>query len=353
MVRIALAIRMGAALLFAVGLLAGGASSALAGNTYGPTGPTNVNTNKQTVTKAADLTTGIINDRINNATTDAGFGTFSASAPQFVIGNGGGKAAGDEPTKFGFWGSLGATWVRDTQPGVDFNGSIVSGVAGVDYRALPWLLVGVAGGYEGTNINTFFNSGQQWSSGAVVSAYGAVRLAPSWSLTAQVGHGWISYWETHGGVNGNFGGDRWFGAANINTGQNIDKWRLTGSLGYFFFTETQSAFTETNGNAIPSSTPYLGQIRVKGQAGYEFTTDWGTIMPFLGARLEFDVAYSDAPIISSAGQRASNSIFGTTFSAGVKTRIGDRSSFILEGTTTQFRQYFEAYGINGSFRINF
>ena len=228
----------------------------------------------------------------------------------------------------------------------------MSGVAGVDYRALPWLLVGVAGGYEGTNINTFFNSGQQWSSGAVVFLYGAVRLAPSWSLTAQVGHGWISYWETHGGVNGNFGGDRWFGCGQHQHRPEHRQVAAHRIARLFLLHLYQLAFTETNGNAIPSSTPYLGQIRVKGQAGYEFTTDWGTIMP-LQRGLEFDVAYSDAPIISSAGQRASNSIFGTTFSAGVKTRIGDRSSFILEGTTTQFRQYFEAYGINGSFRINF
>ena len=350
MFRSALAVRMGGVLLFALGLLAGGTASA---QTYGPRGPTNVNTNQQTVSKAADLTTGIIQDRISNATTDAGFGTFSAKAPNFVVGNGGGKAAGDEPTKIGFWGSLGATWVRDTQPGVDFNGSIISGVAGVDYRALPWLLVGFAGGYESTSINTIFNSGLQWSSGGVASVYGAARLAPNWSFTAQLGHGWLSYWETHGGVNGNFGGDRWFGSASINTGQNIDKWQLSGSLGFFFFTETQSAFTESNGNFIPSSTPYLGQIRVKGQAGYEFTTDFGSIMPFIGARLEFDVSHSDAPVISSVGQRASLSTFGTTFNAGVKAKLGDRSSFVIEGTTTQFRQYFESYGINGSFRINF
>jgi hypothetical protein len=353
MIRVVSPIRVGAVLLFVMGLVAAATPSAFAGTTYGPNGPTNVNTNQQTISKAADLTTGIIQDRINQATTDAGFGTFSASAPTFAVGNGGGKAAGDEPKKIGFWGSLGNTWVRDTQTGVDFNGTILSGVAGVDYRALPWLLVGVAGGYEGTSINTNFNSGQQWSAGGVISVYGAARLAPSWSLSAQVGHGWLSYWETHGGVNGVFGGDRWFGAANINTGTNVDQWRLSGSLGYFFFTETQSGYSETNGNFVPSSTPYLGQIRLRGQAGYEFITDWGTIMPYVGARLEFDTSYSAAPIINSLGQRASYSWFGTTFSAGVKAKLGDRSSFILEGTTTQFRQYFEAYGINGSFRISF
>jgi hypothetical protein len=352
MIRLVSPVRMGAVLLFVMGLLAC-TPAALAGTTYGPSGPSNVNTNQQTISKAADLTTGIINDRINNAVTDAGFGTFSASAPMFTIGAGGGKAAGDEPAKIGFWGSIGHNWVRDTQTGVDFNGTILSGVAGVDYRALPWLLVGVSGGYEGTSIATGFNSGNQWSGGGVVALYGAARLAPNWSVSAQIGHGWLNYWETHQNVSGSFGGDRWFGAANLNTGTTIDKWRLTGSLGYFFFTETQSGYSETNGNFVPSSTPYLGQIRLKGQAGYEFPTDWGSIMPFVGARLEFDTNYSSAPVISSIGQRASYSWFGTTFSGGIKAKIGDRSSFILEGTTTQFRQYFESYGINGSFRIRF
>lgn len=355
MMRVGPAVRMGATLLFALGLLLGGADHASAGTTYGPNGPSNVNTNQQTVSKAADLTTGIINDRINQATTDAGFGlsTASASHQMFAIGNGGGKAAGSEPLQWGFWGSFGATWVRDTQPGVDFNGSIISGVGGVDYKALPWLLVGIAGGYEGTNINTFFNSGTQKSGGGVVSLYSAIRLDQDVSFTAQIGRGWLNYWENHNGVYGAFSGDRWFGAANINVGKRIDNWQLAGSLGYFFFTETQSSYTETNGNFVPTSTPYLGQIRVKGQAGYEFKTDWGSIMPFLAARLEFDTNYSDAPVISSTGLRASTSTFGTTFSGGIKARIGDSSSFIIEGTTTQFRQYFESYGLNGSFRIKF
>lgn len=355
MMVVAPAVRMGGVFLFALALLLGGSGYAFAGTTYGPNGPTNINTNQLTVNKAADLTAGIINERMNEATVDAGFGlnTSSASQPLFRIGNGGGKAAGSEPQRVGFWGSLGANWVRDTQPGMDFNGSIVSGVGGVDYRALPWLLVGVAGGYETTSINTFFNSGKQWSGGAVVGLYSAVRLQDNLSLTAQLGHGWMNYWETHGGVNGAFGGDRWFGAANLNIGKSIDKWQLAASLGYFFFTETQSSYTETNGNFVPSSTPYLGQIRLKGQVGYNFTTDWGSIMPFIGARLEFDTSYSDAPVIAASGQRASYSPFGTTFSAGLKAKIGDNASFIIQGTTTQFRQYFESYGINGAFRINF
>jgi hypothetical protein len=355
MVVVAPVLRMGGILLLALGLFLGGIGNAFAGTTYGPNGPSNVNTNQQTVAKAADLTTGIINDRISNATVDAGFGTFSAagSTQLFVAGNGGGKAAGSEPEKFGLWGSLGATWVRDTQPGVNFSGSIISGVAGADYRALPWLLVGIAGGYESSSIDTIFNSGKQWSGGAVVSLYSAIRLGNNLSFTVQGGRGWLNYWETHGGINGAFTGERWFGSANLNVGTAIDKWQLAGSLGYFFFTETQSSYTETNGNVVPSSTPYLGQIRLKGQVGYEFTTNWGTIMPFVSARLEFDTNYSDAPIISAQGQRAAYSPFGTTFGAGIKAKIGDSTSFILEGTTLQFRPYFESYGLNGSFRIKF
>ena len=76
-------------------------------------------------------------------------------------------------------------------------------------------------------------------------------------------------------------------------------------------------------------------------------------MPFVGARLEFDTNYSSAPVISSIGQRASYSWFGTTFSGGIKAKIGDRSSFILEGTTTQFRQYFAHTRGDHALRLSF
>jgi hypothetical protein len=343
------------------------ASTAFAGTTYGPNGPSNVNTSRETVSRATDLTVGIINDRINQATADAGFGVFTAGAgTKYVMGNGGGMAAGSEPPRIGFWGSLGATSVRDWQPGADYYGTIISGVAGVDYRFRDWLLFGIAGGYEGTNINTGFNIGNQLGSGGIVSVYSAVRLADSLSVTGQVGHGWLNYTENHQSVNGAFTGDRWFTAINLNFGTTIDTrlptgfhvgssgdWLLSGQIGYFYFAEVQSAYTETNGNAVASSMPYLGEVRLKGQVGYRFKTDWGSVIPFGSARLEFDTNYSDPPVISAQGLRASASNFGVTFSAGLKAALGERSSFIIEGTTTQFRQYFESYGINGSFRLQF
>ena len=48
-------------------VFAGAATSASAGNTYGPNGAGNVNTNQQTMQQSSTQTTGLINDRISSA----------------------------------------------------------------------------------------------------------------------------------------------------------------------------------------------------------------------------------------------------------------------------------------------
>lgn len=233
------------------------------------------------------------------------------------------------------------------------HGPIFSTLVGLDYSWQPWLLTGIAGGYERVDIYTGFNNGNQASNGVIFASYAAIRLSPSFSLDGQIGHAWIGYNGSHGGVSSAFTGDRWFGSANVKAKTTIDAWQLVGSVGYFYVAETQGSYTESNGNVVPSSMPYLGQVRVKGEVGYRFETQFGALTPFASARLEFDTQHGEAPVINSAGQRAAVSEFGTTFGAGLKADLGDYTSLILEGKTTQFRQYFEAYGVNASLRIRF
>lgn len=332
------------------GLLAG--AEAQAGTTYGPNGPGSVNTNQQTVTQSSTQTTSLISDRVSSATSNSDFGTIATAAPTYTIGNSG-KAAGSEATKFGLWGSASHNWLRNTQTGVDFNGTILNVIGGFDYKWAPWLLTGIAGGYEGLKIATGFNSGTLTGDTTALAVYGAVRLAPNFGMDAELTHSWVNYNGAHGGVTSFFTGDRWAAAANINASRTFEALKLAASLGYFHVAEVQTAYSESNGNAVPSMMPYLGQVRLKGQAAYTFQTEWGSIMPFASARLEFDAVHSDAPILDAQGTRASYSAFGTTFGAGVKAMIGDNTSFILEGKTTVFRQYFESYGINASFRVQF
>lgn len=317
--------------------------------TYGPNGPSNVITNDVIVLETTDLTNTNITERIDS--TLGGSGIVTANRPGFDLG--GGKAAGSEPRNFGIWANVANTWVRNSQPGAEFNGPVTALTAGLDYKFENSLLFGIAGTYERSSIYTGFNNGNQASNGGVVTAYAAYRLTQNFSIDGEVGHGWIGYSGSHGGVTNSFNGDRWFGAANIKASTAIEAWRLSGSLGYFHVAETQNAFTESNGNAVPSSMPYLGQVRLKGQVGYQFDTNFGSLTPFASARLEYDASHGAAPVINAAGQRAARSEFGTTFGVGVRAELGDYTSLVVEGRASAFREYFEAYGINASLRLRF
>lgn len=317
--------------------------------TYGPNGSGNTITNDKIVTESTDLTNTNITERIDS--TLGGAGVVTANRPTLDLG--GGKAAGSEPRNFGIWAKVANTWVRSSQPGAEFNGPVTALTAGLDYKWENSFLLGVAGTYERVSISTLFNNGTQNSNGGVVTAYAGYRLNANFSVDGEFGHGWIGYSGLHNGVTSSFSGDRWFGAANIKASTAIDAWRLSGALGYFHVAENQTAFTESNGNAVGSSMPYLGQLRLKGQAGYKFETEFGSLTPFASARLEYDTSYSTPAVINAQGQRAARSDFGTTFGVGVSADLGDYTSLVVEGRATAFRQYFEAYGVSASLRIRF
>ena len=330
-------------------MLMSGLHSARA-ETYGPRGSGNTITNDVVILESIELTNENISHRIDS--TMGGPGVTTASRPAFAL-DGGGKAAGGATRNFGIWANVANTWVRNSQPGAEFNGPVTALTGGLDYRFENSLLLGIAGTFEHSSISTLFNNGNQTSNGGVITAYAAYRLTQNFSIDGEFGHGWIVYNGLHSGVANTYNGDRWFGAANIKGSTAIDAWRLVGTVGYFHVSEVQDAFTETNGNAVPSLMPYLGQIRVKGQVGYQLDTSIGSFTPFASARLEYDVTHSAAPVINSAGQRAARSEFGTTFGIGVSAELGDYTSLSVEGRASAFRQYFEAYGINATLRIRF
>jgi Autotransporter beta-domain len=338
----------------------GQSQSAMAACTYGACAPSNIIVANQVTQYATTQTAGLITDQINQAVGAlSGVGAFitpndlmsyadsRAPGPFFKAAPG---AVAPPPRTWNVWAAGAGLSVHDSQQGANYDGSISSGVGGFDYRWNGRVLAGLATGYEGVGLNTGFNTGNLKSNGYVLAPYMAYLFTPSWSVDAQLGHGWLNYNESHPGVTGSFNANRWWGQVNLNDRQVYGNWHLGASLGYIYVSENQNAYSESNGNPVAGQTLFLGQIRLKGLAGYEFLTPWGALMPYGSARLEFDVQKSALPIVNSLAQTTTNGNFGTTFGLGILARVGPATTMSVEGTTTQFRTDFQSYGIKGILR---
>jgi hypothetical protein len=341
--------------------LFGFSQHAMAACTYGACAPSNIIVSTQVSQFAAQQTATVIADRIGQAIADIGnigAGGFSTGGPTRASTNGAGEAAGGLPKNWGMWADASNLWLNDTQPGANFTGHITTGLVGVDYLLNDRILVGFAAGYEGIHLDTGFNAGTLRSNGFTTALYGGYVLSPYQNIDFEFGHTGIDYNEMHEAAGslagaGSFGASRWFSSGDFNNKQVIGNWQFTESLGYLYLNEVQDQFVETNGSPVASSTIYLGELRAKGIVGYLIPMPWGSVTPYGLARLEYDPIRSAAPVINSLGQTVDNGRFGTTFNLGVSARSGDLITTSIEASTTQFRQYFQSYGVKGSLRVNF
>lgn len=349
-----------AILVLGVIILAQFARPASAACTYGSCAPSNIIVNTQVSQYAATQMTGMIADRISQAMSTFGGNNAFASASMnrmrlggFSLGNGG-TPLGDKLTgKFGVWTDISQLWLSDSQIGANYSGQVSAGVVGFDYKFNDRFVLGFAVGPEMIRLDTLFNSGRFTSRGLAGAGYGGYAISPTQSIDFQFGYAGIRYLESHSNISGSFNANRIFGAIDWNSQFQRGPWRLPTSLGLFSVTEWQSAYMESNGNAVAATNPYVVQFRLKGAAGYNFPTAWGSIEPFASTRLEFDLLKSSAPVINSLGQTAHQSNFGATFGLGINTRYGHSTSGSIEYYNTQFRQDFRSSGFRGSIRIEF
>lgn len=344
---------IGAVLLASVFFVAGNREANAAACTYGSCAPSGTIINNVVTLNSSTLLANILSDHISQIVGGVAGLDSGTSKSVFALGQGDGKAAGSSPTPWGVWGSIANNWIQDTQMGASFKGGVFDGMGGADYSFANGALLGLSAGYEHIGLHTGFNNGGLHSDGFALAPYAALRLTPILSIDGEFGHTWVDYHEGHGGISGSYNGDRWFGTTNLNAKTAVDNWQLGSSLGLFYVSESQSAYTESNANPVANSTPYVGEVQLKGSLGYDFNMQWGRLTPYVSARLEFDPLQSSAAVINAQNQTVSQSNFGVTFGSGVNMAIGDRVTVDVTGTTSQFRRYFSDYGLTGTVRVAF
>ncbi|MGE5477535.1 MAG: autotransporter outer membrane beta-barrel domain-containing protein [Bacteroidales bacterium] len=364
-------------LLMLIGCLA--PFAAHAANTYGSTAPSATvapQVVQQASTQASNLLAGRISQAVSNVTGSLGGGGFGGGGggmggggmgggggfsptpgPRSEVIGGNAKAAGDPVGKTAFWVNGGNAWVSNDQSGVNFSGTIQTGLVGMDHQFNDRILGGVALGYEHPDIKTKFNAGTFEGNNWAVSPYVGYIINNVFSVNAVAGYTWVNYDTTrsNGAVSGSISGERMFGNLNAVAATRIDNWYLGSTIGYMYLLETQEAYTERGTGAVsnPENQIRLGQWRWTNKVGHSFIEEWGGYMPYASVRLEYDSSHTPSGVADAIGTPVANDRFGATFGLGADVAVGNDTTFSLEGSSTEFREHLSTYSVNGTLRVKF
>ncbi len=264
-----------------------------------------------------------------------------------------GKAGAMNPRGFGLWFNGAYTSLSNDFTATAYDGDVITGMVGIDYRLNDRLTIGVAGGYETTDLDTTFNLGSYNQDGYSVTPYMVFRISRNFAVNAAGTYSWLStdVSRTGGAVTGNFDSTRATGAVNLVGNWSAGKWRFGTILGYLYINQDDDGYVESTGAAIASTTTEIGQGRVGGRIGYNL----GKVETYFSGRYEYDFTAPGSQTIVTTGGAVStpNDRSGFTLAAGLRFQLAPNVSGGLEGTTTQGRDNQDIYGVNGTLRFEF
>ena len=176
-----------------------------------------------------------------------------------------GLAAGDGFAGLGYWASFNySDFSADIpinsviQPVASYDADQKTAFIGIDTLLMDTLVIGLALGYENTDIDTAYNGGNNETDGYTIAPYAAYLINDIFSADVVFGYTNLSTDTDRidnvsgGTILGDFDAERWFIATNINATVGYENWLLGGRLGYLYVTEDQDSYLETGPNTARS-----------------------------------------------------------------------------------------------------
>jgi hypothetical protein len=165
------------------------------------------------------------------------------------------------------------------------------GVAGADYKLMPWLALGLTVGTEAFNTKIGTAGANVSENGVSVAPYLGVRLDPNVFFSAFVGGTWLNYnTAPQPGTSGAFGAWRFMTGGSLTGVWRFGPWRLQPSVDIAYGSESQNGFTDSAGTLVPGQIVQYGRVRGGPEVGYRFDfLDW-SLEPFVLARGNLDFA---------------------------------------------------------------
>jgi len=230
-----------------------------------------------------------------------------------------GLNAGDLPFNYGAWASYSYSDYDNDLSSTAFDGHTHSVLAGVDFA--PWenTVLGIALGYENSDIDTRFNRGNQETDGFTVAPYFGWLLNDILSIDASVGWSWLDNDQfrtplgTTTRITSSPDGDRWFGMLNLNGATTWNNWILGARTGFLVAKNTTDAFVESDGTTVAEVESRLGQLNIGGDIAYSL----GEWEPFARLIYEYDYQLTEITVVGG-GPQPSNDDDNFVVGAGIR-----------------------------------
>ena len=202
-----------------------------------------------------------------------------------------GLAAGGQLAGWSLWGSFNYTTFEADLPTnatvlrAKYDANTKGFLVGADRLLADRWVLGLAGGYEDTEVFTNYNGGNNDDDGFTIAPYMAFLIDDHFSVDAAAGYSSLEYDTDRVSVTdgtttfGSFDSDRYFFSTNINASNTYDRWYLSGRVGYLYTQERQDGYTETGSAAstaagtvrtVGDRNLHLSQIIVGAEAAYGF-----------------------------------------------------------------------------------
>jgi hypothetical protein len=215
-----------------------------------------------------------------------------------------GMNAGDSNYLYGAWASYSYTDFENDFASTAFDGSRHGGLIGLDVSPWEGVLLGVAVGYEDTDIDTDFNLGNQETDGFTVAPYLGALINDTWSVSASFGYSSLDtdQFRTLTGtttrVTSSPDSDRWFAMFNLNGLTTYDNWIIGGQIGILYARNEIDAYVETNSTTgattlIADFDAKLTQFNIGADVAYSY----GEFEPFARVMYENDLSQTEVGVI--------------------------------------------------------
>jgi len=333
-------------------------SSCVTGHTSNT--PGSVVTAVSTLRAATTQTVGLITDRLGALRSSNGKGApVHASISEDKSSGEFGLSGGDMKRGIGIW-------VQGTFSGVDndavatkFDGNVYTIMAGVDKKIGSKAVIGLAAGYENSDLDTDYNLGDIEGDGYLVAPYLSVSLNDTFSIDVNAGYAWLDYdMKRTDATNselftGTTDATRYWGAISANGDWQRNKLGYGASLGVIYSKENRDAFNETGATtgsvSQASVSSKLGQARLGGEVSY----DLGKVEPYASARLEYDFTKTKTTVASTQTAPADDDL-GATLGAGLNLKLSPSITGHIGGEYGGFfREDYKDYSATARLRVEF
>jgi hypothetical protein len=247
----------------------------------------------------------------------------------------GGIAGAGDFSNWSIWATPVVSQFKNNIQPYTSQGTVVLGMAGLEYSHDDILISGVSVAVNDTNSTTTYNNGTYKTVGVTVSPYAVYQIDDLLMLDTSVGVGGSNPTTSAGGATGTTSYNSMFAVMGLTNRTDFGNFLLTPRVSYSYYVDKLGAYTNSLGTYNSSYNTYLGQTQLGAQLAYD--TKLGA-QPFVSAYQFFNTWNSNQMGVTAP------SVYPSTyrFTAGINASQGifyGTVSYQIEKSVSQFRIY--------------